>query len=176
MKSISHFYHLSTLNTPCLPHSEATGRPVWLSLYYRHPVTELEQWPTAVSLCFFLAVIPSTFSTSALRLSIHLPAPHRSSDWTLPPLRAIIDGGVIVSISLALTLPPGLYYCTVWEMQGMSVSVCVYVCMCSFLHMCKFARMLKLVTVRLCLCKIGFKKKKLKTILTFRLELFCHFE
>lgn len=94
-------------------------------------------------------------SSSALRLSIHLSALHLCNSpvrLSLSPLRAIIDGGVIVSISLALK--PSSRSALLYHLRNAgngldskTLFFCVYVCecvYCMFLYVCKFARLLKL--------------------------------
>lgn len=80
----------------------------WLFIYFFTLISSLRVATSSLSL-FCPLCHPSFFpaSPSAWRLSIHLSAPHLSNSLTglsLSSLRAVIDGGVIVSSSPALKL------------------------------------------------------------------------
>lgn len=110
MKPISHFCHPIAPIPPLPPlwghHSLCVTDSLFISLpSSRHLVRAATS-----SLSLFCPLChPSFFppSPSAWRLSIHLSAPHLSNSLTglsLSSLRAVIDGGVIVSSSPALKL------------------------------------------------------------------------
>lgn len=89
---------------PFLPPSEAAVSSVWLTLYYSHPtrlvraVTSSSQSPPLLFLLYLYRLPPGSPSTCPVSLC--------SSDWTpQPPPRAVIDGGVIVSLSVTLKAP-----------------------------------------------------------------------
>lgn len=135
MKSISHFCHLFAPRST--PPSEAAGRSVWLTLYYPHPAHLVRAATSSSSQSSILPVTPLFF----LHLSrlppgcpSTCPVSPCSSDWTrLPPPRAVIDGGVIVFLSVILKARSwsGLFH----HLRSLSAHVHVHF---SFFHVRKF--------------------------------------
>lgn len=111
-----------------------SSRSVWLTLDYLHPVTESERWPAVcLRLVSYLSSALPT-SLSARRPSIHLSAPRLSNSLIGLPLAlfscgVIIDGGVIVSSSLALELflqvSTTLLFKSCWKWAGCSGGPCI---------------------------------------------------
>lgn len=175
MKSISHFCHLFA---PTPPPPEAGGRFVWLTLYYPHPAHLVRTVTSSSSQSSILPGAP-LFFLHLYRLPPGCPSTCPvslcSSDWTrLPPSRVVIDGGVIVFLSVTLKAPSwsGLLY----HLRNAE-------------RLCARFPFITCANLKLGLC-IDFpclsnqkydwfshrSLKKFKTILTSRLEPFCHFE
>lgn len=137
MKSISHICHPSVTVLPPLP---SLRPPVtqcdWLFIILIPSLSESSDQQSVSPLSSPSS--PLLFSHSALRLSIHLSAPRLSNSLIglcLSSLRAIIDGGVIVSSSLPLKpflqVSTALPFKACWEWVESQELLCVCVLFCN---------------------------------------------